>query len=275
MNDPRVTQLSDQQLSEFHADGFVVLQGVFSRREIAAWDTECLRLLQLDVVHPGNPRTPHRRVGVWKRIVERLDPVVDISRLLELAAHDERILGPSRQILREEPVLFKDKLIFKLPGMSGYAMHQDWAWWPVAPENSMLSVQIAIDGAAAENGALELFGGYHDRLLSPQGEARNMTPEEARAVDPRRGRVILTEPGDVVIFHPLTPHRSGGNLTKHSRRSLYLTYAAASCGDHYREYYERQHREVAERYARERQLSRRLSPARIVRLLRRLARRPE
>jgi ectoine hydroxylase-related dioxygenase (phytanoyl-CoA dioxygenase family) len=46
-----------------------------------------------------------------------------------------------------------------------------------------------------------------------------------------------TIPGDLLIFHSLTPHQSGKNHTTHPRRSLYLTYNAERAGNLRDEYY--------------------------------------
>ncbi|TMV52818.1 hypothetical protein FE783_01055 [Paenibacillus mesophilus] len=59
--------------------------------------------------------------------MEKFDPLVDISPVFAALVWDESILSPLRDIYLDEPLLFKDKLIFKLPGMSGYTMHQDGA----------------------------------------------------------------------------------------------------------------------------------------------------
>jgi ectoine hydroxylase-related dioxygenase (phytanoyl-CoA dioxygenase family) len=46
-----------------------------------------------------------------------------------------------------------------------------------------------------------------------------------------------TNPGDAIFFNSYAPHRSGPNMTNKRRRVLYVTYNAASEGDHRREYY--------------------------------------
>lgn len=147
-------------------------------------------------------------------------------------------MEPLRDIFNDEPLLFKDKLIFKLPGTQGYTMHQDQAWWQLCPPDDILSVLIAIDGADAANGALELFSGYHHQLLTPKGELRNLDENEIAKIDSARGELMETQPGDVVIFHSLTPHQSGVNASAKPRRSLYLSYSAARNGDLHDVYYE-------------------------------------
>ena len=173
-------------------------------------------------------------------VPERIDPVVDVSPLFAQLVQDERILTVLRAIWQDEPVLFKDKIIFKMPGVAGYTMHQDWAWgWQeLCPADDILSVSIQIDGANAANGCIEVFPGYHDRLLTPPGLQTNFRDEELRQVDASTGIKMETRPGDVLIFHSLPPHQSGTNTADCSRRSLYLTYNAARARNLKEAYYE-------------------------------------
>jgi 2-aminoethylphosphonate dioxygenase len=236
------TKLSAAHLDFYRDKGYLILRNRFSAEEVASWQQEAGQLLHADFISEKNLRTPMHRMADGNQVVERIDPVIDVSPLFKSLLNDDRILGPLRDIFEEEPVLFKDKLIFKVPGMRGYEMHQDYAWWqPQAGENTfkaihpdkILSVMLAIDPANAENGALELYPGYHHHLLTPEGELRNMREEEIEQMDLSGKLLAETQPGDIIIFHALTPHSSEPNHSAQSRRQLYMTYNALSCGDAY------------------------------------------
>ncbi|HZI18223.1 MAG TPA: phytanoyl-CoA dioxygenase family protein [Pyrinomonadaceae bacterium] len=224
--------LTPSQLETFRRKGFLTLRGLFGEEEVAGWSRECKRLLGLGLAHKDNIRTRPFFVTETFWLVDRLDPVLDISDLFRALARDERVAGPPRDLLGDEALLFKDRLIYKMVGMPGYPLHQDYSWWQEFPRD-LINVAVAIDPADSENGALELFPGYHDRLLSAPGEMRHMNEEEARQVDPDSGELMATEPGDVIIFDCMTPHRSGPNISNRMRRQLYLTYSAAGHGDLY------------------------------------------
>lgn len=230
--------VSTPQAQEYWQNGFLVLRGQFSAAEAAAWAAECDRLLEQDWVDAGNIRTPYRMNAT--ETPERIDPVVDVSPLFDRLVQDDRILSVLREIWSDEPVLFKDKLIFKMPGVEGYTMHQDWAWgWQtLCPADDILSVSIQIDGAGAANGGIELFPNYHHELFTPPGLQTNFRAEELARVNPATGIKVETQPGDVLIFHSLTPHQSGKNTATYPRRSLYLTYNAARAGDLKADYYD-------------------------------------
>ncbi len=222
--------------------GYVIVRNVFSASEVAAFQAEADRLLASDYVDPDNLRT-RPQVGVDGMLrVEKFDPVVDISPVFYAAANDPRILGALKQAYGEPFRLFKDKLIFKLPGANGYTMHQDFTYWHPFPR-PLVSVSIAIDAAEAANGALEVFAGYHHAMISPPRELRNMNDDEIATIDPAKGELVETVAGDITVFDCLTPHRSARNTADRPRRQLFLTYSATRHGDlseahaaHYREY---------------------------------------
>lgn len=222
----------------YYEQGFVVLRGLFDQEEVTQWHQESDRILSLDLIDPQNTRSPYRFGST--ETPERVDPVVDISELFHGLVHDDRLLNPVREIFGEEPLLFKDKLIFKMPGVEGYKMHQDWAWgWQnLCPADQILSVSIQLDGANAANGCIELFPDAHHRLITPAGKEMNFREEDVVQLDLSTGQKIETQPGDILIFHSLAPHRSGKNTSTLSRRSLYLTYNATSVGDLRQAYYD-------------------------------------
>jgi ectoine hydroxylase-related dioxygenase (phytanoyl-CoA dioxygenase family) len=229
--------MNDAQVAMYQQEGFVLLKAVFSTEEINAMDHEVDRLLALDLVDPDNGRTPFR-FGA-ERWPERIDPVVDCSELFARLVADPRLTEPLQCLFNDQVHLFKDKLVLKAPGVDGYELHQDWAWgWQnLCPANLICSVSIQIDGADQDNGGLELFSGSHHKLLTPPGKAMNMGEAGLDLLDPGSAVQVDTQPGDVLIFHALTPHRSGPNRSQRWRRSLYLSVNAAKAGDLRQEYY--------------------------------------
>jgi ectoine hydroxylase-related dioxygenase (phytanoyl-CoA dioxygenase family) len=223
---------SDEQVSCFREKGYVCLGEVFSVEEVAAWDAESRRLLRLGLAHGDNLRAVSYLSSTGLRVVDRLGPVIDISPLFGALARDERILEALRSLYGHEMLLFKDKIIYKMLGVPGYGLHQDYSLWQRFPRD-LANVIVSIDGADAFNGGVEFFPGYHERLLSTPGELRYLNEEEARQIYFEKGETPATEPGDVIVFDCLTPHRSGINRSNRLRRQLYLTYSSAHNGDLY------------------------------------------
>lgn len=235
-------QLSETQLEAYDRDGFLILRQVFSPAEIASLATEAEDLAEREaLINTQNIRCRWQdHIETGECTFDCFDPVIDIGPVCRYFAYNERILEPLRAIYQDEAYLFKDKLIFKRPGMQGYALHQDFIGWASFPE-SFLTVIVAIDSTNAANGGTEVFPGYHKQgYLSPRDGEYHQLAEDA--VDSSTGVVLELEPGDMAIFSGFTPHRSAPNRTDQWRRQLYFSYNAGRDGGeqrdaHYREFH--------------------------------------
>jgi hypothetical protein len=248
----RTPPLSLQDLELYRRDGFLVLREVFSQAQMRALLLECERILvdYRDLISPQNLRCrymPHHETG--EDLFEVFDPVNDLSSTCARFCTDQRIVSVVESIYGGSASLFKEKLIFKPPGALGYNLHQDiprgWKGFP----KSFLTVLISIDPTSEENGCTEVFSGYHADFLTTD-ETVYMLPDD-KVCNSRRTPLVL-DPGDIAIFHGLTPHRSAPNRSQQMRRVLYLSYNAdADGGDqreaHYAEFHQRMrvHRQLA------------------------------
>ena len=238
------------QVAQYAVDGFLIVRQVFSSDRIAELEAEAARILgRTDLIDSDNIRCR------WQNHVETgecrfdcFDPVIDLSEPCARAARDPRLLAIVAALYGEPACLFKDKLIFKRPGSLGYNLHQDYIAWKSFP-TSFVTAIVAIDAAAAGNGATEVFPGYHTNgCLTPQDGNYHQLPDEA--VDATTGVVLDLAPGDVAIFSGYTPHRSAPNRSSESRRLLYLSYNALSDGGEQRDrHYAEYHRWLQDRYA--------------------------
>ena len=239
-----------RQLSQYHEQGFLVVRDVFSAGEIAALDAESVRVYQRkDLIDTNNIRCRwDDDVNTRECRFDCFDPVIDLSDLCAQTARDPRVLQIVSALYGEPACLFKDKLIFKAPGMPGYKLHQDYISWTSFP-TTFLTVIVAIDPADASNGATEVFPGYHlQGCMTPRDGMYHRLPDEA--VDLSKGVMLDLAAGDIAIFGGVTPHRSGANRSSRWRRLLYLSYNAMSDGGdrrdrHYREF----HTWLQDRYA--------------------------
>lgn len=227
--------LTAADLEVYRREGYVRVRGVFSGSEIAELRAEADRLLlRTELIDTDNIRCRwqnHEKTGECR--FDCFDPVIDLSPRIEAAARDSRLLALVSALYGERAYLFKDKLIYKPPGAQGYALHQDYISWKSFPV-SFSTLLLALDSTGAENGATEVFPGYHTRgCMSPKdGMYHELTAEQ---VDLSKGVVLDLGPGDVGIFSGYTPHRSAPNRSDRSRRLLYLSYNAESDGGDQRE----------------------------------------
>ncbi|OWK40553.1 phytanoyl-CoA dioxygenase family protein [Fimbriiglobus ruber] len=234
--------LTGDRCDAYHADGYLIVRGLFHPTEMALVSMEADRLLShTDLMNTDNIRCrwqPHCESGDC--LFETFDPVIDLSPLLAILARDPRLLAVIADLYGEPAHLFKDKLIFKPAGAKGHDLHQDYISWPTFP-TSFVTAAVAIDPCAPDNGCTEVYPGVHRRgYLSPaDGDYHPLPEREVEGVDPVP---LVLAPGDVAIFGGYTPHRSAPNRSTTSRRLLYLSYNADSDGGeqrdaHYREFH--------------------------------------
>jgi len=235
--------LSPDQHEAYSRDGFLVLREFFPPDVMTAASAEADQLLtRTDLIDTNNIRCrwqPDVETGACR--FETFDPVIDLGPVCHQIAYDRRLLATLTALYGDEACLFKDKLIFKPPGVKGYGLHQDWIAWPGFPR-SFLTVLVPFDRADADNGCTEVFPGchLHGSLSAEDGDYHELPVE---LIDESTGVLLELEPGDIAIFGGFTPHRSAPNRSDRWRRQLYLSYNKLSDGGqqrttHYREFHE-------------------------------------
>jgi len=226
--------LTAQARQSFDRDGYLIARGLFTVEEArahAAWIDELVKrpptignemvYFEDSLKEPGT------------RVLSRIERFAEHHEGLGSLVADRRILDTVSTLLDDEPVLFKEKINFKMPGGGGFTPHQDIqpGWDAYAPY--FLSVLIAVDRNTIENGCLELAAGHHRRGLI----GRKWEPLEGVELDGLTFEAFPMEPGDAAFFDCFTPHQSQPNQTLQPRRNIYLTYNRRRDGDFREQYF--------------------------------------
>jgi hypothetical protein len=242
--------LTTRQRESYEEQGFLVLRNFFpvGLMAEASAEADALRRRE-DLIAVENLRCrwqPNIQTGACD--FETFDPIIDLGPVCRRIALDGRLLAALAVLYGEEACLFKDKLIFKPPGVKGYGLHQDWIAWPGFPR-SFLTVLVPLDATDADNGSTEVFPGYHHggSLSAEDGQYHEIAADQ---VDESRGIYLNLNPGDVAAFTGFTPHRSAPNRSERWRRQLFLSYNKRSDGGDQRDkHYEEFHRWLRVKYA--------------------------
>jgi ectoine hydroxylase len=221
--------LSPESITAYHENGFLFLRNLFDVEEI-----ELLRramekdpAIQDHSLLRADQDGGATRISLWNRAGDSV---------YGLAARSARVVDTAEALIGEPVYHFQSKLTAKDPKVGGaWEWHQDYGYWYyngcIAPK--MLSFMIALDHTDAENGCLKLVKGSHKlgRLDHVQ-----VTPEQ-NCADPRHMPHIVEthevvdcvlEPGDAVVFHGNTLHRSDQNQSDKRRWMLLCCYNAIS-----------------------------------------------
>jgi hypothetical protein len=243
--------LTARERESYRDLGFLFLRRFFTREEIEDLVNDAEQLLERrDLIAVENLRCRWQTdVGTGSCEFETFDPVIDLSPSCRRIALAPRLLAALGELYGEKACLFKDKLIYKPPGVKGYGLHQDWIAWPGFPR-SFLTVLVPLDRADAENGCTEVFPGYHHHgsLSAEDGDYHELPLD---LIDETRGVKLELDPGDIAIFGGFTPHCSAPNRSSRYRRQLYLSYNKSSDGGdqrerHYKEFHAWLHKKYAQ-----------------------------
>jgi ectoine hydroxylase-related dioxygenase (phytanoyl-CoA dioxygenase family) len=220
-------RLTPGEIDGYRREGFAIRSAFFGADDVARWVAESDRLWAAVSTDLSASRVQWRdRVG-GGRIADRIDPVLDASPAYRELADDPRLVGAAAELLDGTAGVFKSKLITKRPGTAGYGLHQDYPYWEAlgVPADDYVNVLVAFDRFDAASGPTEAFPGLH-REKAPAPAGAPLDADETWIAG-RRGVLFELEPGGVVFFHSLLPHRSAPNLGDHPRRGLFLTYVPA------------------------------------------------
>ena len=234
-----MNNLTEQQLVDFHRDGFVGVNGLvetslverivqYTDRAVAqeAGPAE----YEADLGYPGSPVSRDAPGG---RTIRRLlkacgrDPA-----FTDLATHPD-ILVRLRQLLGEElvlPLAHHNCIMVKAPRYgTATGWHQDVRYWRFQrPE--LVTVLLALNDASETNGCLQFIPGSHTLTPKPEqlDEAefiRVDLPENQPLIE--RAVPIVMAAGDVVFFHCRTFHAAGSNNGEETRKSVLFTYRSS------------------------------------------------
>ena len=230
--------LTREQVTAFESKGFVVVKGFFGADEVAglsAW----LDLLRDKEPADGEEAKYYETSPVsGESLLVRIENVIGeanraASELL-LSAKTRKALT---QLLGEAPVLFKDKVNYKLPGCRPDKLHQDQAAGWNAYCDSFVTMAVAVDENRLDNAALSFMcsGNYEKALMTEEWQPLT---EDDPPFQPEDEYVLLeADPGDVIFFDAYVPHGSPANTSDRSRRNIFLTFNRESDGDMRARYY--------------------------------------
>ena len=228
---------SDKQ--RFQSDGVILKRGFLDARELgqlANW------LAEIESCSNGRDGLMHHfeQTASGARIA-RSEYLLKVHGQLAEFLTRGTIPAFAGKLLGEPIVLYKEKINYKYPGGGGYAPHQDAPAFDFA--KTFLTCSIAIDPADQRNGCLSFAPGSERLQEQPQTEDGCIRDEFAATL---KWEDYPLDPGDVLFFDALVPHRSGPNNSDRPRRSLYLTYNAADEGDHREQYYADKRKAISE-----------------------------
>ncbi|MGC6442254.1 MAG: phytanoyl-CoA dioxygenase family protein [Rubripirellula sp.] len=214
--------------SDYHASGYVLLRGFFSKEEVDLLRETAKRDKALDQHSFGRKDGEGGtvRLSLWNHPGQGIYGAF---------ARCDRMVDAAEVLLADEPYHYHSKMIMKDARVGGaWAWHQDYGYWyqnGVLTPN-LVSAFIAVDPATKQNGCLQVIKGSHlcgriEHTLT--GDQAGADPERVDAIMNRmEHQWIEMESGDVLFFHSNLLHRSDRNCSESPRWSMICCYNAKS-----------------------------------------------
>ena len=223
--------VTEEQIRTFDEDGVLLLKALINEQ----WQQTLCESIEQDIANPGPHHHAYEAEGgkgrfhgsmrVWEHNPGFRDYCWN-SPLPALAA----------QFFKTDKInLFYDQLFVKEPSTSNRTRwHNDQPYWPVRGW-PVMSFWVALDPVTKETGAVEFIPGSHrwGHWFQPENFAPGVSksyeqnPDFVKMPDietERDQHKIVSwdmEPGDVLAFHALVVHGSGGNHSNTIRRRGY------------------------------------------------------
>jgi ectoine hydroxylase-related dioxygenase (phytanoyl-CoA dioxygenase family) len=216
--------LTNEQLSFYHENGYLLVEGLLTRAEAAELRRECHALIErLSAYGAVDATWGSARQAIAQARDTRLLHCHNVqfyaaafTRLLV----DERLTSAAAAIIGSPNVqLHHTKMFIKPPEKgSPFPMHQDYPYFPHA-RHTMIAAIFHFDDAPIEKGCVRVVPGSHK--LGPIEHVESggwhlpfeQYPLESSVPCPARA-------GDVLFFSYLTIHGSGINVSNEARTTL-------------------------------------------------------
>jgi phytanoyl-CoA hydroxylase len=217
--------LTDQQVEEFHTNGFILLKQFADPKRCD--DIRKLATNHLyEMVEPIESEEEYQQRRSGTKTTRRLRQVYDREPLFKAWMRDPEMYPILEQLLGETPVLLlahHNSIMTKLPHISSVTTwHQDIRYWHFENDN-LLSVWLSLGNEYLENGLLEFIPGSHKmKFRADQFDVnagfRDDLPEN-KTIIANRVHYELNK-GDVVLFHAKTLHYANKNVSDEPKISF-------------------------------------------------------
>ncbi len=211
--------LTDEQVAHYQRDGFIVVRNLIPEQEAIQWkDALKARVDELNKLNEPS--------GVCVLMPEMMDAYTSAKiqdgktvRILQ------QLIGANVEFLSVKAVFKNAKTTFSSP------LHHDWAYWQGSHK---ISIWIALDDAAPDNGCMRMAPGSHRQAA----EIENV--DDGNGFNRRVSAEVLQEfaietlpvhRGDAIFFHDLTLHDSCPNTSGRDRWCAISTYRDAGQKD--------------------------------------------
>lgn len=221
-------QITQQQIDQFHQDGFFFLEKVIPDEVIAGLRAECQHYIDKFDVEMEAKGVTTLGINHYKKryfIANRGHE----SKIITDFLFSDLMATIVQATLGDEAYLFHEQYVVKAADVgTKFAWHQD-SGYVGHYHRPYLSCWCALDDMSEQNGTIAVLpyqraGMTSDDLFEHVVEEGTNDKVGYHGDDP--GDLFIAPAGSIAVFSSRTFHRSGSNTTPHMRRSYLAQYSA-------------------------------------------------
>jgi phytanoyl-CoA hydroxylase len=215
--------LTNEQREFYAENGYLLVKGLFSKEEAAAYRQEGHALLNRVYENETVDATWNGAREVTKARTKLLHchDVQFYSAAFSRLIIDERLTACAADIIGTENVQLHHTKMFVKPPENGspFPMHQDAPFFP-HDNDSMIAAILHLDDAPIEKGCVRVMPGTHKLGYLDTAADGNHLPVDKFPIDD--AVPCPAEAGDVLFFSYLTVHGSGVNTSDEDRTTVLI-----------------------------------------------------
>lgn len=222
--------LSDQQISSFHANGFLNGGKVLDDATVDVLRDEIMRVIA-DAGRDDVPQAVlnHNLGGNDKNPVRQIVNIWQASEAFKAVVTNKLIAKAIAQLSKATELrIWHDQIQYKPPQVGGVNMwHQDAPYWPILEPMTEVSAWVALDDVDVDNGCMSMVSGSH--LWGNNIDFIHTLKHFEAMPNEFQGHPIQVvacpvKKGEVHFHHALTWHGSHANTSTKPRRAIAIHY---------------------------------------------------
>ena len=219
--------LSPEQISEFQRRGHILLRGLCSPEEVAAY-----RKVISDATYRYNTETrPMEERDTYARAFLQIMNLWTRDEAVRSYVLARRFAKVAADLMRVEGVrLYHDQALYKEGGGGHTPWHQDHYYWPLRTEGIQAATMwMPLVDVPIEMGALTFASGSHTEGFLGHLEISDKSHDEFEQLVRDRGYPVVTEPmqaGDATFHASWLLHSAPGNASPNTREVMTVIYFA-------------------------------------------------
>ncbi|MBZ0296475.1 MAG: phytanoyl-CoA dioxygenase family protein [Anaerolineae bacterium] len=235
---PGLDAVTDAHVQRFHEQGFLVVYDAFTPQEVQDGLDGLVNVIVNEEVAAGKVsidiEAKARDIFYELSDESRQDAVrklmwfTQVEPRLKTMAEKPALLDVLQRLIGEPPQLFQDMALMKPPHIGREKpWHQDFAYFNMPLNTSVVGVWIAMDEALVENGCMFLIPGTHKSGPVVHFQRRDWQICDTD-VHVAESLAIPLKPGSCLLFDGLLHHGTPPSHSDKRRRAVQFHYRPAS-----------------------------------------------